>query len=68
MSGVKKIVHTMCFIKSSPDYSQETHHRVLVIDEVMCGIIVAEHKSDLCLCKANLTCSNKISYSTDQVF
>ena len=55
MSGVKKIVYTMCFIESSPDYSQETHHRVLVIDEVMCDIIVPEHKSDLCLCKANLT-------------
>ena len=55
----------MCFIESSPEYSQETHHRVLVIDEVMCSIIVAEHKSDLCLCKANLTCSNEILYSTD---
>ena len=59
MSGVKKVVYTMCFIESSPDYSQETHHRVLVIDEVMCGIIVAKHKSDLCLCKANLTCGNE---------
>ena len=67
MSGVKKIVCTMCFIESSPNYSQETHHRVLVIDEVMCSIIVAKHKSDLCLCKANLTCSNEISYGTNQV-
>ena len=44
MSGVKKIVYTMCFIESFPDYSQETYHRVLFIDEVMCGIIVAEHE------------------------
>ena len=44
MSGVKNIVYPMCFIESSPDYSQETHHRVLFIDEVMCSIIVAEHK------------------------
>ena len=58
---------TMCLIESSPDYSQKIHHRELVIDEVMCSIIIAEHKSDLCLCKANLTCSNEISYSTDQV-
>ena len=47
MSGVKKIVYIMCFIESSPDYSQETHHRVLVIDKFMCSIIVAKHKSDL---------------------
>ena len=45
MSGVKKIVYTMCFIESSSDYSQETHHRVLFIDEVMCGIIVVKHRS-----------------------
>ena len=62
MSGVKNIVYPMCFIESSPDYSQETHHRVLFIDKVMCSIIVAEHKSDLCSCKANLTCSNESSY------
>ena len=45
MSGVKKIVYTMCFIESSPDNSQETYHKVLVIDKVLCDIIVAEHKS-----------------------
>ena len=52
----------MCFIESSPDYSQENYHTVLVNDEVMCEIIVAQHKSDL-----YLTCRNEISYSTDQV-
>ena len=45
----------------------KSDYRVLVIDEVMCGIIVAEHKNDLCLCYTHLTCSNEISYGTDQV-